>query len=61
MAFRLAYDVKDGPVGVAGVLILCGVSDKALLIGEGDPGRCNTITLIVDHDFNLACALSVFA
>lgn len=31
------YDIEDSPVGVAGELILGGVSDKALLVGEGDP------------------------
>jgi len=31
------HDVEDGSVGVAGVLVLGGVSDKTLVIGEGDP------------------------
>ena len=48
------HDVEDGPVGVARVLVLCGVSNKALLVGEGDPGGSDTVTLVVDHDLNLS-------
>jgi hypothetical protein len=40
----VAYDVEDGPVGVAGVLVLCGVSNKALVVRKGHPRRCNTVT-----------------
>jgi hypothetical protein len=39
-----AYDVEDGAVGVAGVLVLGGVSDETLVVGEGDPGWCDTVT-----------------
>lgn len=39
-----AYDIKDGSVGVGGELVLGGVSDKALLICEGDPRRSDTVT-----------------
>jgi hypothetical protein len=38
------YDVEDGAVGVAGVLVLGGVSDETLVIGEGDPRWCDTVT-----------------
>jgi len=38
------HDIEDCPVRVAGVLVLCGVSNKALLVGEGDPRRCDTVT-----------------
>jgi len=31
------YDIEDGAGGVAGELVLGGVSDKTLLVGEGDP------------------------
>jgi hypothetical protein len=31
-------------VGVAGELVLGGVTDEALLVVEGDPGRSNTVT-----------------
>ena len=41
-------------MGVAGVLVLCGVSDKSLLVGEGDPGGGDSVTLVVDHDLNLS-------
>jgi hypothetical protein len=39
-----AYDVEDGAVRVAGVLVLGGVSNEALVIGEGDPRWCDTVT-----------------
>jgi hypothetical protein len=39
-----AYDVENGAVRVAGVLVLGGVSDKTLVIGKGDPGWCDTVT-----------------
>jgi hypothetical protein len=31
-------------VGVAGELVLGGVTDKALVVVEGDPGRSDTVT-----------------
>jgi hypothetical protein len=31
------YDIEDGPVGVGGVLVLGGVSDKTFVVGESDP------------------------
>jgi hypothetical protein len=40
----VAYDVEDSPMGVAGVLVLCGVSNEALVVGEGYPRRCDTVT-----------------
>jgi hypothetical protein len=38
------YDVENGAAGIAGELVLCGVSNKTLVIGEGDPGRSDTVT-----------------
>lgn len=38
------HDVENGTVGVAGELVLGGVTNEALLVGEGDPGRCDTVT-----------------
>jgi hypothetical protein len=40
----VAYDVEDGPVRVGGELVLGCVSDKTLVIGEGYPRRCDTVT-----------------
>lgn len=34
---RRAYDIEDGAFGVAGELILGGVSNKTLVVGEGYP------------------------
>ena len=47
-------DVEDGAAGVAGELVLCGVTDKALLVVPGDPRRSDTVTLIVDENLDLA-------
>jgi hypothetical protein len=40
----VTYDVKNSVVGVAGELVLCGVTDKTLLFGESDPGGSDTVT-----------------
>jgi hypothetical protein len=37
-------DVEDGPVGVAGVLILRGVTNQALFVGKSDPRGCDTVS-----------------
>ena len=47
-------DVEDGAAGVAGELVLCGVTDKALLVVPGDPRRSDTVTLVVDENLDLA-------
>jgi hypothetical protein len=52
LASNQSLNVEDGALWVVGELILCGVSDKTLFIGEGDPGRCYSVTLIVDEDFD---------
>jgi hypothetical protein len=39
-----ALDVEDGPEGVRGGLVLGGVSDKTLVIGEGDVRGGNTVS-----------------
>ncbi len=41
-------------VGVEGVL--GRVTDKAFVIGEGDPGGCDTVTLVVGNDFYTSTA-----
>lgn len=47
-------DVIDGSGRVGGGLILGGVTNQTLLIGEGDIRRSNSVTLIVDENFDLA-------
>lgn len=47
-------DIEDSVGRVGGGLVLGGVTDEALLIGESDVGRSDTVTLIVDENFNLA-------
>lgn len=40
----MTYDVEDGPVGVAGVLVLRRVTNKSFLVRKSDPGRRYTVT-----------------
>ena len=41
---QATHNVEDGVRGVAGELVLGGVTDEALLVVEGDPGRSDTVT-----------------
>lgn len=43
-ARRSTYDIENGAVGVAGELVLGGVTNETLIVGESDPGRCDTVT-----------------
>jgi hypothetical protein len=52
LATDQSLDIENGSLWVVGELILCSVSDKAFFIGEGDPRRCYSVTLIVDEDFD---------
>ena len=45
---------KDGIVGVHGDLVLGGVTNETLCVGEGDITRRGTVTLVVGDDFDLA-------
>lgn len=49
-----ALDVIDGVEGVSRGLVLGGISDQSLLIGEGDIRGRDTVSLIVDENFDLA-------
>lgn len=53
LASNQSLDIENGSLRVTGELILCGISDEAFIIGESDPGRCNSVTLIVGE--NLDC------
>jgi hypothetical protein len=44
--------VEDGVPGVHGDLVLCGVTDETLALGERDIGRCRAVTLVVCDDFD---------
>ena len=52
---RLATDeslsVEDGIFGVGVEGVLGAVTNKAFIIGEGDPRRCDTVTLVVGDNF----------
>jgi hypothetical protein len=41
--------VEDGISGVESGLVLCGITDQALLLGEGNERRSNTVTLLVGN------------
>jgi hypothetical protein len=41
---RATYDIEDGALGVAGELVLGGVTNQTLVVGESDPGRSDTVT-----------------
>jgi hypothetical protein len=44
LAANETLDVEDGVVGVRGGLVLGGVSDESLLIGEGNVGGGDTVS-----------------
>jgi len=46
--------IEDGVGGVGGVLVLGGISDETLILGEGDIGRGDTVTLVVGDDLDTA-------
>jgi len=47
-------DVKDGVCGIRSVLILRGITDKTFIGCESDVGRSNTVSLIIDQNFDTA-------
>ena len=44
--------VEDGVVGVHGDLVLCGVTDETLSVGERNIGGCRAVTLVVGDDLD---------
>lgn len=54
MISRDSLDVKDGPRRVGGVLVFCGVTDQTLLIRESHVRGRDTVSLVIDEDFNLS-------
>lgn len=51
---RYSLNVEDGVGRVGSRLLFGGISDQTLLIGVGDVGRGDTVSLIVDENFDLA-------
>jgi len=41
--------VEDGIPGIESSLVLCGITDQTLLLGEGNERRSNTVTLLVGN------------
>jgi len=54
LATNHTLDVEDSALGVGGILVLGGVTNEALLIGEGNVRRGNTVSLVVDKNLDLA-------
>jgi len=49
-----ALRIEDGVVRVHGHLVLGGVADQTLSVGEGDVGWGGSVTLIVGDNLHLA-------
>ena len=47
-----SFGVEDGVVGVHRDLILGGVADESLIVGEGDIGWCRSVSLVVGDDLD---------
>lgn len=47
-------DVEDSALGVGGILVLGGVTNETLLIGESNVRRGNTVSLVVDKNLDLS-------
>ena len=60
LASNQSLNIEDDSFWIAGELVLCGVSDEAFIVGECDPGRCNSVTLIVCEDFDCEKARLAF-
>jgi len=44
--------IENGVGGVHGSLVLGGITDETLLLGEGNVRRSGTVTLLVSNDLN---------
>lgn len=60
LASNQSLNIKNCSFWVAGKLILRGVSHEAFLVGKCDPGRSNSVTLIVCEDFDCGEARLVY-
>mmetsp|Transcript_21737 Transcript_21737/g.52312 ORF Transcript_21737/g.52312 Transcript_21737/m.52312 type:complete len:249 (-) Transcript_21737:104-850(-) len=54
LAADQALHVEDGVLWVHDALVLGGVADEALIVGEGNPRRGDAVTLVVSDDLDLA-------
>jgi hypothetical protein len=50
--------VENGVLGVLRSLVLGGISDKTLLLGESYPGWGDTVSLVVSDDFYFSSSLN---
>ena len=54
-------DVVDGALRVGRRLVLGGVADQALAVGEGDVGGSDAVALVVGHDLDAAALVDADA
>lgn len=52
LASNEALGVEDGVVGVHGDLVLGGITDETLVVGESDVGGGGAVSLVVGDDLN---------
>ena len=52
LASNETLSIEDGVGGVHGDLVLCGVTDETLSVGEGHIRGSGTVTLIIGNDLN---------
>lgn len=57
LATNKALGVEDGVVGVHGDLVLCGITNETLGVGEGNERRGGAVTLVVGNDLNAVIAV----
>jgi hypothetical protein len=51
---RNSLGIEDGVAGVHGSIVLGGLTNQTLLVGEGDERRSGEGTLLVGNDFDIA-------
>lgn len=54
----LTLGIEDGVYGVAVECVLRRITNQTLVVGERNPGRCNTVALIVGNNVNTTFLLN---
>ena len=48
-----SLDVEDGPLGINSSLVLSSLTNEPFGVGESNPGRSNTVALVIGNYFNM--------